>query len=158
MKKDYFDYMDTLMEQNDSIYFLMAGLGFPRTQEFIDKYPNRAFNTGAREQTTLDIAVGLAYAGKIPFVYTITPFYYRAFETIRTYVAHERLNVNMIGAGRDEDYSQHDGFSHYAGDDVVILGNLPNIVCCWPSDVEQMHDYMNEAVKSKEPYYINIPR
>src|SRR4051812_19882292 len=102
MKKDFFDYMHAIMDENPGVYLLMAGLGYPRVDEFLEKYPERAFNTEASEQTTLDIAVGLAYAGKIAVVYTITPFYWRAAETLRTYFAHENLPVVLIGVGRDE--------------------------------------------------------
>lgn len=125
------------MQTNKNIYIIFAGLGWPRVDEFKKEFPDRAYNVEAAEQTAADICTGLAYSGKIPFIYTITPFYLRCFETIRTYWDHEKLHVCAIGAGRDQDYSLHDGFSHEAGDIPHILGMLPNLVEYMPHSVNQ---------------------
>ena len=116
MKKEFFDAMLKIMKKNKKIYLIFIGLGYPRIDEFLQTFPDRAINTDAAEQTALDMAVGLAYEGKIPFVYTITPFFYRGFETIRTYIAHENLNVKFVGVGVGEEYGLHDGYSHSASD------------------------------------------
>ena len=110
MKKQFFDRMDKIMTENIDVYLLMVGLGYPRVSEFLLKYPDRAFNTEASEQTAFDIAVGLALGGKIPFVYTITPFLFRGWETIRSYINYQKLNVKLVGVGRNNDYSKKDGF------------------------------------------------
>lgn len=157
IKKDFFDYMLTLMRQNKDIYFIMCGLGWPRIEEFLQEFPERSFNFEASEQTGLDACVGLAYAGKIPVVYTITPFLYRGFETIRTYINHEKLHVILIGAGRDDEYSKHDGYSHYAGDDMDILGIQKNIALLWPRR-DQLRYQLEKAITHPQPWYINISR
>lgn len=161
MKKLFFDIMLKLMEENPDIYLIFIDLGYPRVDEF-KKFGDRCISLGASEQTALDIAVGLAYSGKIPVTYTITPFYFRAFETIRTYIDHEHLNVKMIGAGRDEDYSQHDGFSHYAGDDQLAFDNkyrgfFTNIHGEWP-EASELEETLREMIKDKNPWYCNISR
>src|SRR5882724_3243479 len=102
MKKIFFDLLIQYMHDNPDVYFISVGLGWPRTDELAKLFPIRYVQTEAAEQTALDIAVGLAYAGKIPVVYTITPFLLRGFETIRTYINHEKLNVKLVGAGRDD--------------------------------------------------------
>lgn len=158
MKKDFFDYVDEIMSKNDKVFLLCAGLGYPRLQKFLDKYPHRTINTEASEQTCLDMAVGLCYAGYKPVVYTITPFFLRGFETIRTYIDHEKLPVTMIGAGRNDDYSQHDGFSHDATDDKLWMGIFENIICRWPENVEQLRNELNKAIEGNDATYINIPR
>lgn len=159
MKREFFDYMHKIMDTTPNVYFLMAGLGYPRVDEFLEKYPDRAFNTEASEQATLDMAVGLAYAGKIPVIYSITPFLlYRGFETIRTYFDHEKLLVILVGAGRDDDYSKHDGFSHFAGDDKRIMANLTNITATWPPNIASLWATLYLATQKRVPTYINIPR
>jgi len=158
MKKEFFDHMHTVMESNPDVYFLMLGLGWPRLDEFLAKYPGRAFNLEASEQSGLDVAVGLAYAGKIPVIYTITPFYLRAFETIRTYLNHECLHVIIIGAGRDDDYSKHDGYSHEAGDIGRILATQENIQQYYPNTVEQLKQMVHVAVENTSPAFISIRR
>lgn len=157
MKKDFFDYFIERMNDNNNIYFISAGLGWPRTQD-MERFDDHYIQVEAAEQTALDIAVGLAYAGKIPFIYTITPFYLRAFETIRTYIDHEKLHVCMIGAGRDHDYSRHDGFSHEAEDIPHILGMLPNLVEYMPHSKEAMRMMVDIMIARNEPSFISIPK
>lgn len=158
MKKDFFDAIDEVLSKNDKVFLLCAGLGYPRLQELIDKYPYRVFNAEASEQTALDMAVGLCYAGFKPVVYTITPFFLRGFETIRTYIDHERLPVIMIGAGRDDDYAKHDGFSHDATDDKIWMGMFKNIVSRWPTNTEEMKSELHIAIDGNDATYINLKR
>lgn len=158
MKKDFFDLLNKYMEENRDIYILFGGLGYPRVEEFLEKYPDRAINCEASEQTMLDIAVGLAYEKKIPFCYTITPFLYRGFETIRTYINHENLPVVLIGAGRDEDYSKDDGYSHDAKDIERILNTQDNIAQCYPNDKNELDTFMNIAINTKDPHFISLRR
>ena len=146
------------MEVNKDVVLIFIGLGWPRLDEFRKEFGDRAINTEAAEQTALDIAVGLAYAGKRPFVYTITPFLLRGLETIRTYINYEKLPVTMIGAGRDNDYSKHDGFSHEAGDIPSILSALLNIKKYFPNTTDEMENMINETLKYKLPSFISIPK
>lgn len=158
MKKLFFNIIIEIMKKNKDIYFISAGLGWPRTDELQKLFPDRYVQTEASEQTSLDIAVGLAYAGKTVFVYTITPFFYRGWETIRTYIDHEKLNIKLIGAGRDDDYSKHDGFSHYAGDDREMFAVMKNIHPWWPENNEELEKLFPNVIKVKEPFYINLRR
>lgn len=156
MKKEMFDYLFKLMKKNKDIYLIFIGLGYPRLDEFQKEFGSRTINTEASEQTALDIAVGLAYIGKIPVVYTITPFYLRAFETIRTYINHEKLNVKMVGVGRDDEYGKMDGFSHDATDIGLFMDCFDNIWQYYPDNIEEMKDNIDNMIKTKNPVFINI--
>jgi transketolase len=158
MKKEFFDILDNAMEQNKDIYLLFGGLGYPRVDEFLEKYPNRAINCEASEQTMLDIAVGLAYEKKIPVCYTITPFLLRGFETIRTYINYENLHVLLIGAGRDDDYSKDDGYSHDARDIFTILSTQENIIQWYPEDKEELQGVLQTAINTLNPTFISLRR
>lgn len=150
--------MDIILAGNTQTFLLLGGLGFPRYDELKSKYPNQVFNCEASEQTMLDLSCGLAYSGKIPFVYTITPFLLRGMETVRTYIDHENLSVVMIGVGQDDDYSKHDGFSHEAGDIVDFFRPLKNIEVRKPQTLEAMKTAIDAAIKHKSPYFINIKK
>ncbi len=106
----------------------------------------------------IGVGVGLALEGKIPFVYSITPFLlFRPYETIRNYINHESIPVKLIGSGRDKDYS-HDGFSHWAEDDRQVMAGFNNIQSFWPRIKEQVPSLLMHAIKTKEPFYINLKR
>ena len=145
-----------IMERHKDIYLLFCGLGYPRYDEFKAKFGDRAINCEASEQTALDIAVGLSYENRIPFVYTITPFFYRGFETIRTYIDHEKLNVKLIGAGRNDDYSKTDGFSHEAYDINYFMNGFKNIKQLYPMTKEELPEIVDNMLKSKEPYFLSL--
>lgn len=158
MKKEFFDVLFKEMKTNKDIYMIFIDLGWPRVDEFLHEFPDRAITVGAAEQTALDIAVGLAYENKIPFVYTITPFLFRGFETIRTYIDHDNLNVKLIGAGRDEDYSFDHGFSHDAKDTEKIFNLFENITQIWPTDKIEIETMVQAMIKNKRPEFLSLGR
>ena len=156
MKKEFFDIMLPVMVKNQDVYLLFCGLGYPRYDEFKEKFGDRAINCEASEQTALDISVGLAYSNKIPFVYTITPFLYRGFETIRTYINYEVLNVKLVGAGRNDEYSKHDGFSHDANDIYYFMEGFDYISCFYPETVLELEKDIDKLLKARTPCFLNI--
>lgn len=158
MKKDFFDHMIKVLAKNEDVYLLLGDLGYPRYDELKALYPSRVYNCGASEQTMMDMAVGLALSGKTPIVYTITPFLLRAWETIRTYINHEKLHVVMVGAGQNDEYSRDDGFSHFAGDIKLHFDLLKNVKVFSPDTKSEMEFAINEGIGGKYPTFVNIHR
>ena len=146
------------MKVNKDIWVVTMDLGYKMWDQIRDDFPDRFINVGAAEQAGMGIACGLALEGKIPFVYSITSFLlYRPFETIRTYINHEKINVKLVGSGRGADYHV-DGFSHFAGDDEATMKLFPNIVSWWPVDKEMIPNAVKAMVKNGKPTYINLKR
>jgi transketolase len=158
MRYKFAELLEQAMEKNKDIFFLTGDLGYKIFDNILQKYPDRAYTVGASEQLMMGLAVGLADSGKIPFVYSITPFLlYRPFEIIRTYINHENCNVKMIGCGRNNDY-EHDGFTHFAGDDKEIMMSLNNIKKFWPSNNEQLALNFEEILNNNSASYLNLIR
>lgn len=158
MRKSFANILHERMQTDDRIFLITGDLGFGLFDKIRADFPDRFINTGAAEQAMMGIGVGLAIEGKIPFVYSITPFLlFRAAETIRNYINHEGVPVKMIGSGRYLDYA-HDGFSHFAGDDSDILGIFPMIKSYWPRTEEQIPNFVESAINDKSPFYINLKR
>ena len=143
---------------NDKIWLVTGDLGMGMWDEFRDTFPERYVNTGAAEQSLLDIACGLSLENKIPFCYSITTFLlYRPFETLRTYINHEKLNVKLVASGRDKDY-HIDGISHWSEDAKKILDTLPNIRQSWPETKEQIPFTLEQMLKEEIPWFISLRR
>lgn len=158
MRKTFFEELYKLMTINQDVYAITGDLGYIGFDNIRDHYPKRFINVGAAEQTMLDIAVGLAQDGKIPFVYSITPFLlYRGFETLRTYIDHEGVNVKLCGSGRDDDYS-HDGYSHDATDAKTIISTLSNIDQIWPEQKEEIPLIIKEMSEHNGPQFLSLKR
>lgn len=146
------------MKKNKNIILIVGDLGYKVFDQIRDEMPNQFINTGAAEQAMMGIAVGLALEGKIPFVYSITPFLlYRPFETIRTYINHERLNVKLIGSGRDDDY-KHDGFSHNASDIYEFLDQFENIQQYIPQNKEVIPAQVKRMIELNQPCFMSLRR
>lgn len=158
MRKTFFAELYKQMTLNEKIWALTGDLGYGGFDLIREHYPKRFINCGASEQTMLDMSVGLAQDGKIPFVYSITPFLiYRPFETLRTYIDHENINVKLCGSGRDADY-EHDGFSHFAGDTEKIINTLPNIGQLWPQTKEEIPLTIKNMVDHVGPQFLSLKR
>ena len=146
------------MKKNKNIWLIVGDLGYKVFDSHFKDFPKRTINAGAAEQSMIGISVGLALENKIPFCYSITPFLlYRPFETIRNYLNHEKIPVKLIGSGRNKDY-KHDGFSHWAEEDIFIPKLIPNIECFWPSKKEQISSIMEEIINNNNPVYLNLRR
>lgn len=146
------------MAKNRNIWVVCGDVGYGMFDRIKRDYPKRYLNTGAAEQAMMGISIGLALEGKIPFVYSITPFLlYRPFETIRNYINRESIPVKMIGSGRDKDYLI-DGFSHWAEEDRQIMKLFPNIKSFWPETKEKIPKILPEIITNSQPVYLNLRR
>jgi transketolase len=162
MRPEFFSHLFELMENDYRIIAVTGDLGYIGFDKIRDLLPGRFINTGASEQAMMGIATGLALSGKIPIVYSITPFLlYRGFETLRTYVNHENIPVILIGSGREKDYA-HDGFSHDASDDERVMHILDSFHSVWPETTEEMKQALETAIHLAGsaicPTYINLKR
>lgn len=158
MRRCFADILHEHMSQNKDIVVLTADLGYKMWDQIKEDFPGRFMNVGAAEQALMGIAVGMALEGKIPVVYSITPFLlYRPFETVRNYVNNEKIPVKLIGAGRGRDY-HHDGFSHWADEDRNILKNFENIKAFWPENNDELPGIIKEMLTEPAPYYLNLKK
>ena len=158
MRVRFFKKLYELMKKDNNIYALTGDLGKGGFDRIRDEIPDRFINCGASEQVMLDIAIGLSLSGKIPVVYSITPFLlYRPFESLRTYINHEKIQVIMVGSGRDDDYKD-DGYSHHAKDAAFVLDSQPQIQQYYPESEEQMLEDLEEIFRVEYPAFLGLKR
>lgn len=156
MRRSFADELLKHARENRDIILLTGDLGYGMWDEFAQTLSAQYINCGAAEQSMMDIAVGLALSGKIPVAYSITTFLiYRAFETLRTYIAHERVHVILAGSGRDRDY-EVDGYSHDASD---VLSFIPlGIKTYLPQRKEEIPVIVEEALRNTIPSFVSLRR
>jgi transketolase len=156
MRKQFAASLHAHMKHNKDIYLITGDLGYGLWDTIRDEYPDRFYNVGSSEMAMMGMAIGLAMEGKIPFVYSITPFaIYRPFEMIRNYLSHENIPVNIIGGGRDRDYG-YLGFSHWADDDKKIMTTLENLSVLHPTNEESMKKMLDDMIANPSPTYLNL--
>lgn len=146
------------MKSNPDIYLITGDLGYGLWDAIQKDFPDRFFNVGSSEMVMMGVGIGLAMEGKIPFLYSITPFaIYRPFEMIRNYLNHEKIAVNIIGGGRGKDYG-YLGFSHWAEDDKKIMSTLENIRMLHPERKEELPSILSAIIQSPMPTYLNLKK
>jgi len=158
MRKDLAKLLLNEMKSNPSIYLITGDLGYGLWDEIRDIFPDRFFNVGSSEMAMMGMAIGLAMDGKMPFVYSITPFaIYRPFEMIRNYINHENIPVKILGGGRDKEYG-YLGFSHWANEDIAALNVFENLKLFKPHTQDELENAFNFATNNALPVYINLKK
>jgi len=158
MRKQFSSLLYEEMGRNPDIYLITGDLGYGLWDLIRTDYPDRFFNALSSEQLMMGMATGFAMEGKIPVVYSITPFLlYRPFEFIRNYLDHEKIPVKMVGGGRDEDYG-YLGFSHWACEDKKVMSCFKNITTRHPKNEKELDKSFKDFIYSDSPQYLNLKR
>jgi transketolase len=158
MRKDFSKLLHDEMAVEPDLVLITGDLGYGLWDKIKIDYPSRFYNVGSSEQLMMGLATGMAMEGKIPIVYSITPFLlYRPFELIRNYLDHEKIPVKLVGGGRDKDYG-YLGFSHWAEDDRKIMSVFSNIDTYHPVNIDEMEMIFSSFIYKKRPGYLNLER
>ena len=125
---------------------------------FEQAFPDRFFNVGIAEQSLVDVAVGLAYSGKIPFANTFAfLFATSALEMVRTHLCYGEANVKLMGAyaGLSDSF---DGPTHHSITDVAIMRSLPNMTVVVPSDPVAVGKLLPQVAEWPGPVFFRLNR
>ena len=125
---------------------------------FAERYPERFFNVGIAEPALVDVAVGLALGGKIPFANAFAALMsLRALEQIRTCVCYARANVKLAaGYAGVSDYK--DGPTHHAITDIAIMRALPEMTVVVASDGDEAGAFVPLVAEYEGPVYLRLNR
>jgi transketolase len=125
---------------------------------FAAAFPDRFFNVGIAEQCLIDVAVGLAYCGKIPFPNTFAVFFQsRALEPILTHLCYGEANVKIM-AGYSGISPQFEGPTHHAITDIAVMRALPNMTVVSPADPIALRKLLPQVAAWPGPVYFRFSR
>jgi transketolase len=144
---------------NESVVVLDADVSSSTlTSYFARRHPNRFFNVGVTEASMVDVGVGLALGGMIPFVNTFAALLtLRACEQIRTCVAYAGANVKLVGGFAGvSDYK--DGPTHFSVNDMAIMRSMPGMVVISPADNLEAARMVPVIAEHDGPVYMRISR
>lgn len=99
---------------------------------FAHQFPERFMQCFIAEQNMVSMAVGLTYAGYIPFVSTFGAFLSRACDQLRM-AAIGTCPLRLVGSHAGVSVGQ-DGPSQMALEDIAIIRTLPNSIILYPCD------------------------
>ena len=158
-RREFINTLTNLAEKDEKIVLIIPDVGFNYIEDFRQKFPNRFFNLGVTEQSTMIIAAGMALSGLKPYVYSMINFVtFRPYEALRNAVCLHHANVKIIGVKGSEKY-KFLGFSHnliVEDEEIKVLKRLPNLksfVAKTPGEVKRV---ILETYKMNSACYIRI--
>jgi len=158
-RREFVSTLIELAEKDDRIVLIIPDVGFNYIEEFQKRFPDRFFNLGVTEQSTVTIAAGLALSGLKPYVYSMINFItFRPYEAIRNAVCLHKANVKIIGVKGSEKYKML-GFSHNLiteDEEIKILEHLPNFKSFIVEKQGEVRKVILETYDSNSPCYIRI--
>jgi transketolase len=154
----FFDKLYELGSQNSNIIIISADMDAFSLRKFATDFPKQYMNIGVSEQNMINVAAGLAIAGKIVFCYSIASFAtLRCLEQIKVNICSMNLPVTIVGAGAGFSFG-YDGPTHHGHQDVSSMRLMPemNIIELSSNDVaEKALDY---AIETNSPCYIRLDK
>jgi transketolase len=150
--------LEELAARDPRVVLLTGDLGYMVLDGFAAKYPGRFINAGVAEQDMIGMATGLAEAGFIPFVYSISTFaVLRPYEFIRNGPVQHGLPVRIIGVGSGFDYGLN-GMSHYGLEDVGVLRCQADLAIVAPADDAQARTALLATWDLPGPVYYRLAK
>jgi transketolase len=125
---------------------------------FQEAFPDRFINVGIAEQCLIDVAVGLAYGGKVPFATTFAFLHAtRALEPIRTHLGIGAANVKLMAPYGGLSPMQ-EGPTHHAISDIAIMRSLPGMTIVQPADTVALEKLLPQVAAWPGPVYLRMNR
>src|SRR3954466_15559804 len=156
MRDAFFDALADLAAEDPRVWALTGDLGIGLFDPVEEAAPGRVLNVGIAEQAMVGIAAGLAYAGKLPFAYSIAPFATsRPHDQIRVDVAMARANVKIVGVGGGVSYG-YLGPTHHAIEDLALMRALPGMTVLAPGDPGEARCATRAALAIDGPVYLRL--
>lgn len=128
------------------------------TATFADSYPERFFNVGIAEQNMIDVAAGLAVAGKVAFTGSFAVFATgRAYDQVRNTVCYSNLDVKIAPTHSGITVGP-DGGSHQMLEDIALMRVLPGMRVLVPADHNAAKAALRLAATTPGPFYVRLGR
>jgi len=128
------------------------------TAKFGDAFPERFFNVGIAEQNMIDVAAGLASAGKVAFTGSFAVFATgRAYDQIRNTVCYSLLDVKIAPTHSGITVGP-DGGSHQMLEDIALMRVLPGMRVLVPADFPSAKAALRLAASTPGPVYVRLGR
>ena len=157
-RRVFIDMLIELAKKDEKVILIVPDVGFNYIEKFQERFPDRFFNFGVTEQSSILIACGLALSGFKPYIYSMINFVlFRPYEMIRNGIVKHNANVKLIGVKGSEKY-KFLGFSHNMIDDaedIRACQNL-NLRCFIPETESQIKWVLETTYEDQLSAYIRL--
>ena len=120
--------------------------------------PDQFLNVGVSEQNMINVAAGLALAGKMVFCYSIASFAtMRCLEQIKVNICSMNLPVTIIGAGAGFSFG-YDGPTHHGHQDLSTMRLMPEMHIIELSSSDLAAAAAQYLLDSPAPCYVRLDK
>lgn len=156
MRRQFIATLESILATDPTTVLLLGDIGVFGFKKASAMYPDRVYNIGILEPSTIGVAAGLALTGYVPVVHTIAPFLVeRALEQLKIDFGYQRLGGNFISVGGSYDYAAL-GCTHHCPGDVGILLNIPGMEIVLPGTSEEFDQLFHQAYSNGRPTYFRL--
>ena len=153
------EFADTVLDIglfDKNLVVMVGDISHGILQPFAKKCPDRYYNIGICEPSTVNMAAGLSKVGLIPVVHTIAPFLIeRSYEQIKLDFGYQELPINLVSVGGSFDYSQL-GCSHHCYNDVSLINHFKRANIFMPGSVEEFKTLFKENYSKNNINYFRL--
>ncbi len=153
------DALCELAAKDKDIVFIIPDVGFNYAEKFERLYPDRYYNFGVTEASSMIIAAALALSGKKPYIYSMINFVtFRVHEMVRNAVCMHNANVKILGVKGSDKY-KFLGFSHNLlrdDEEIDFLKKLPGMKTYIPGSPEETKNIIIKSYQEPGPAYIRL--
>ncbi|MGN0072314.1 MAG: transketolase family protein [Coriobacteriales bacterium] len=148
-----------LVQEGVDVMAVEADLSGSTTTSKLGKaFPERLVNVGIAEQNMIDVAAGLALAGKTVFTGSFAAFGTgRCYDQIRNTVCYGELDVKVAPTHAGVTVGP-DGGSHQMLEDVSLMRGLPGMRVLVPADYAAAKQAIRIAAQTPGPFYVRLGR
>ncbi len=156
MRTEFAQAMVTLFDKRADLVFITGDLGYMAVEGIAQAFGERFINAGVAEQNAVALAAGLASAGQLPWVYSMSAFtVLRPYAQIRDTVCLHRLPVKLVGNGGGYGYGIM-GATHHALEDVGAMRVLPNLRIYLPIAAADVSQVIATMAEDPLPNYLRL--
>jgi len=156
MRKQFIKSLQLILRNDTKSVLMLGDIGVFGFRNELRDIPDRTYNIGILEQSTVSVSAGLAKTGLIPFVHTIAPFMVeRAYEQLKIDFGYQNLGGNFISVGASYDYAAL-GCTHHCPADVSLISNIPNFQIVVPGTSSEFDKLLLTSYANKSPTYYRL--
>lgn len=145
-----------LLKKDDKAVILIGDISHYLLKDSQLVAPDRFYNIGICEQSTVSLAAGMALEGMRPIVHTIAPFLVeRAYEQIKIGLGYQKTDVTLIVVGGTYDYSDL-GCTHHCYSDIALMRSIPGMEVYVPSTSKEFSQLFDASWANGKPKYFRL--
>ena len=156
MRGQFVKTVSKLIQNDERVVLLLGDIGVYGFRDMLSNYPQRAYNIGVLEQSTISLSAGLSLSNLIPIVHTIAPFIVeRALEQIKVDLCYQSLGANLVSVGASYDYAAL-GCTHHCPADIPTLNEIPGIELIAPGHPDEFDKLFNQNYDNDKTTYFRL--